>query len=134
MECININIINMIEEIIENNKNKTKNMSREEEIEFYDYLIKLIDQEIESYNTSKLDNGQDEIMKTEKITVTFTTTQNQKNNINSNMTTIDLGECEDLLRLEYNLSLNETLYMKKMDIVDIIMISVIQQLLMMGQI
>ena len=26
MECININIINMIEEIIENNKNKTKNM------------------------------------------------------------------------------------------------------------
>ena len=33
------------------------------------------------------------------------------------MTTIDLGECETLLRNEYNISINETLYMKKMDIV-----------------
>ena len=62
------------------------------------------------------DQGEDEIIKTEKITVTLTTTQNQINNINSNMTSIDLGECETLLRNYYNISNNETLYMKKMDI------------------
>ena len=53
------------------------------------------------------------------MTVTFTTSENQKNNINNNManmTTIDLGECETLLRNYYKLSSNETLYMKKMDI------------------
>ena len=62
------------------------------------------------------DQGEDEIIKTEKITVNLTTTQNQINNINSNMTSIDLGECETLLRNYYNISNNETLYMKKMDI------------------
>ena len=32
------------------------------------------------------------------------------------MTTIDLGDCENLLRYYYNISINETLYMKKIDI------------------
>ena len=32
------------------------------------------------------------------------------------MTTINLGECETLLRNYYNISSNETLYMKKIDI------------------
>jgi hypothetical protein len=32
------------------------------------------------------------------------------------MSTIDLGECEDLLRKYYNLTNNETIYMKKLDI------------------
>ena len=32
------------------------------------------------------------------------------------MATIDLGECEILLRNYYNISNNETLYMKKIDI------------------
>ena len=49
--------------------------------------------------------------------VTFTTTQNQKNNINDNMTRIDLGECEILLRKYYNLTNNETLYMKKLEVI-----------------
>ena len=75
------------------------------------------DEFTENYDTSKIDNGEDEVIKTEKITVTFTTSENQKNNINNNQTTIDLGECENLLRIEYNISPNETLYMKKMDIV-----------------
>ena len=51
------------------------------------------------------------------MTITFSTTQNQKNNINDNMTKIDLGECETLLRNFYNISSNETLYMKKIDVV-----------------
>ena len=49
--------------------------------------------------------------------ITFTTPENQKKNINNNMTTIDLGECETLLRNFYNISNNETLYIKKIDII-----------------
>ena len=48
--------------------------------------------------------------------ITFTSTNNQKNNINNNMSTIDLGECEKLLREHYNLTHNETIYMRKLDI------------------
>ena len=33
------------------------------------------------------------------------------------MTKIDLGECETLLRYEYNISINETLYIKKIDVI-----------------
>ena len=63
-----------------------------------------------------MDNGLDEHINAEKLLITFTTLQNQKNNIYNNMTTIDLGECETLLRNFYNITNNETLYMKKMDI------------------
>ena len=50
--------------------------------------------------------------------ITFTTTDNQKNsNVSKNMTTIDLGECETLSRSFYNITKDETLYMKKIDIV-----------------
>ena len=93
-------------------------MSKQEEIEYYDNVIKIIEKGFtENYDTSKLDIGQDEVIKREKMTVTFTTIENQKNNINNNMTRIDLGNCEALLRDEYNISSNKTLYMKKMDIV-----------------
>ena len=51
------------------------------------------------------------------MTVTLTTTENQKNNSNNNITIIDLGECEDLLRKEYSIPDNEILYMKKIDVI-----------------
>jgi len=51
------------------------------------------------------------------MVITFTTSENQKNNTNNNISTINLGECETLLRNYYNISKNETLYMKKIDIV-----------------
>ena len=38
------------------------------------------------------------------------------NNANNNISTIDLGECETLLRNSYNISNNETLYIKKIDV------------------
>ena len=72
----------------------------------------------EGYNTSKLECGEDDILSNEKMIVTLTTTQNQKNNINNNnMTTVILGKCEDLLRKYYNISDNETLFMKKIDVI-----------------
>ena len=64
-----------------------------------------------------MENGEDDVFEDEKMTVTLTTTQNQKNNTNNNITIIDLGECEDLLRKEYNISDDELLYMKKIDVI-----------------
>ena len=37
--------------------------------------------------------------------------------MNNNMTKIDLGDCEIKLRNFYNLSINESLYIKKIDII-----------------
>ena len=71
----------------------------------------------DGYNTSNLDKGEDEVIKDEKTTITLTTTNNQKNKINSNETVIDLGECEILLRKEYNISDNESLYIVKIDVI-----------------
>ena len=48
--------------------------------------------------------------------VTLTTLENQRKHLNNNMTTIDLGYCETLLKNGYNISDNETIYMKKIDI------------------
>ena len=89
---------------------------KEEEIKYYDAILDNIESGFtsENYETSNLDNGKDDLIKLDKMTITFTTSQSQKNNINYNMTTIDLGECETLLRNEYNISNNETLYMKKL--------------------
>ena len=70
----------------------------------------------DNYDTSNLDKGKDEIIEIEQIKITFTTTQNQKNITNNNMTLLDLGYCETLLREHYNLSNDTILYMKKIDI------------------
>ena len=116
-ECIEYNDKDIIKDSIKNMKNDEK-LSKEEEIEYYNNIIKATEIGFtENYNTSNLDNGIDEYITTEKMTITFSTTENQKNNINNNMTTIDLQNCENLLRKDYNLSDNETLYIRKIDVV-----------------
>ena len=95
-------------------QNKRQNMSKEEEIKYYNNLMKIIEKIFtDNYDTSNMDNGEYQIIKTEKMNITLTTLQNQNIDTNQNMTTIDLGTCENLLRNYYNLSNNETLYMKK---------------------
>ena len=109
----------MIQDLLNNNNNETKEKSKEEQIEYYDTILNNIESSFtsENYDTSNLDNGEDEVIETEKMTVTFTTTQNQKNNSKSNVTTINLGECETLLRKFYNISDEQPLYMKKIEVV-----------------
>ena len=114
-EPVNIDINNIIKKLLEIEKNKTGIWSNEEEIEFYNNLTEIIEKLFtENYYKSQLDNGYDEYIKTEKILWTFTTVDYQKSNINSNMTIVDMENCEDLLKNEYNIS---ALYMKKLDIV-----------------
>ena len=117
MECFKNDFRHLMKEQETYEQNKKQNMSKEEEIDYYNSIIKIIEKSYtDNYDTSKLDNGEDEIIKTEKINVTLTTLQNQKNNINQNMTTIDLGTCENSLRNYYNITNNETIYMKKYDV------------------
>ena len=117
-ECIEYLSFESLKRQLQNNGNITLN-TKTEENKYYDNIIKNIEENFtsENYDSSNIDNGKDDVIKEGKITITFTSSQNQKNNINYNMTTIDLGECETLLRNEYNISINETLYMKKIDIV-----------------
>ena len=102
---------NKIKEAIENSINE---INQTDEINFYNAILKTIDDYFTSndYVTSNLDNGNDEILKMGKVKIIFTTTENQKNNLDSNMINIDLGECENSLRKNYNLTKNETLYIK----------------------
>ena len=117
-ECVKYNIENILDDLIIKEKNETEKMSKEEEIEYYDNLLDILEEGFtDSFDTSNIDEGQDEVIKTEKVTVTFTTVENQKNDINQNVTTIDLGDCENKLRNYYNLSSNETIYMKKIDVI-----------------
>ena len=81
MECTRNNIEIIKEELLR--RNDTQKLSKTEEIDYYDDLIKKIEEDFtDNYDTSKLDNGQDEVIETDKITVTFSTSQNQKDNIN----------------------------------------------------
>ena len=95
-------------------KNISMNIT-DNKVSHYDKLLKLIEKyfQSEEFDTSNLDKGNDEFIPFEDMLVILTTTLNQKNNINNNMTLINLEECEYLLRKFYNISDNETLYIKK---------------------
>ena len=92
-------------------------ISKEEEIQYYDNIIKKLEMGFTSYfDTSISDIGKAIYFRAEKMIFTITSLQNQNNDINNNLTKINLGECENLLRKEYNISVNETLYIEKIDI------------------
>ena len=109
------NIINSINSmiIVKSEKNET------DENKNYESILEAVEKRFtdENYNTSKLDKGEEEIIKTKNITITLTSTLNQKNNKNNNTTIIDLEQCEIQLKQFYNISLNSTLYIKKLDII-----------------
>ena len=102
-----------------NEKNQTEKASNEEKIIYYDNILKLIEKGFisKNYNTFNIDEGKDEIIKANKFIIALTTLENQRKNKDKNVTSIDLGEYEFLLRNFYNISKNETLYMKKIDII-----------------
>ena len=112
-----LNILN--NEYINITKNTFYNEINKIETEYSYNILYIIEKNITSndYDTSDLDNKKDQIIiaEKEKLIITITTVQNQRNNIYHNMTRIDLGECENQLRNFYNLTYNETLYIKKID-------------------
>ena len=94
-------------------------IGKEEETNKYNKILEKIEMIFTSdnYDLTNIDKGEDQIINTNKMQIVFTNTENQKINIESNMSTIDLGDCEKLLRNHYNLTNNQTIYMKKIDII-----------------
>ena len=86
----------------------------------YDTIIKIIDSIFMSKNfdTSKLEEGQNEIINIDKIKIKiiFKTLNDSKNYKIYNYTKLDLGGCETLLRIHHNISENEMLYLKQTEI------------------
>ena len=90
-----------------------------DDIIIFDSLLKNIEDLFTSndYDISEIEGGNNNIIKYEEITITLTTTTNQKNEEkNGNVTTINLGDCENILKEVYNISYNETLFIKKIDV------------------
>ena len=63
-----------------------------------------------------IDKGDDFIVSTEKMSYVLTTTKNQKMKMDDNVATIDLGKCEIELKNVYNITMNDSLYIFKIDI------------------
>ena len=61
-------------------------------------------------NISYIDDGEDEISSINNISIIITSTKNQKKNENENIITMNLGQCEYILKNEYNISINDSLY------------------------
>ena len=61
-------------------------------------------------NLTEIDNKIDKKITNENIEFIFTSTSNQKNNEEKNKITMNLGECENILKNEYNISINDSLY------------------------
>ena len=111
----NNNIKNLIEELI---NNKTKHINKENEKEYYDTIIESIERSFtsEKYDSSDLDKGKIETIENGKLRVILGTSLNLKRNLDENITNIDLGECEILLKKYYNLTNDEILYIKLLEI------------------
>ena len=105
-------------QILLSNETKEKNGEKEDEIKYYNTLLKSIEIYLtsENYNLTFLDLGNKETIETNKMKVTLCTTQYQKNLI-ENMTSINLGKCENTLRNYYNISDTEFLYMRKIEVI-----------------
>ena len=114
---IKYNLIDILKEI--------NNVSKNEELnEYYDKIIEIVQTyfSIRIYNTSNIDNGEEDIILVDNMHVTLTNSENQKNNINNdsyitNNTLIDLTQCEKSLRVYYNISNDESLYILKIDVI-----------------
>ena len=103
----NLCILNYFDEISDKNK-------------FYDYLLANIEKSFTSndYDTLDIENGINEIFPYKELIITLTSVNNQKKGKNnSNFTNIDLGSCENILKEAYNISENEILFIKKLDII-----------------
>ena len=114
--------LKFISETNEVNDRDNKNLEEERkarEIKKQDIILKSVEKDFTSnnYNTSDLDKGNDVVIKNKNMTVTLSTTDNQKININDNSTKVDLGECETLLRKAYSISQDKKIYIKKIDVV-----------------
>ena len=70
----------------------------------------IIDNLIKGFDQIEIGSGQDIKITDKDKTIILTSTLNQKENEDQNYITMDLGECENILKKRYNLSCNDSLY------------------------
>ena len=115
-----INKIESMKSVIENlEENQITPKTKEEEAKYFDKIFESTEEAFlsEDYDTFKIDSGKEEQINLGKAKMTITSARIQKNNINSNTTSIDLGECEVALRNFYNISNDSEIYMIKIEII-----------------
>ena len=85
-----------------------------------DDIRKLIRKDIINHNLDSIienviEEKKDKFIEEDNALYQITTTTNQKNNTYTNVSTIKLGECENILKKIYNIDENETLIILKID-------------------
>ena len=96
-----------------NSENKT------EMNEILDKIVQGVREEISNgLETSDIDRGNDIVIIEKDLTLTITTNSNQRNEINTktNVTSLDLGECESKLKTEYKIPKDASIYILKMEV------------------
>ena len=79
----------------------------------------IINNLISKINKTYMDYGEDITIKEGNIIYSLSNYNNQKNNENKNVSTINLGDCEAKLKKVYNISNNNSLYIIKIDIMEL---------------
>ena len=69
-----------------------------------------IDEIINEFNVTELNSGEDKKIIDKNKIIILTSTVNQKKNEESNNITMNLDQCENLLKSDYNISNNDSLY------------------------
>ena len=77
-------------------------------------IRKIIQSLINNYNATFIENGNEMEITEENILIQLTTTKNEKDNENKSKVTIDIQECEDILKQDNNISNNDSLYIIKL--------------------
>ena len=70
----------------------------------------ILDSFFKELDLADINNGFDKKIDRDNLKIIFTTTENQKNNEDEKNITINFGQCENILRNEYNISSNDSLY------------------------
>ena len=93
------------------NDNNNLNINCILEIENRTEIIKqIINDLINEFNTSELNSGKDKKIIDKNKIIILTSTENQKNNEDINNISMDLNQCENILKYNYNISNNNSLY------------------------
>ena len=113
------NVVNAISDTIINisdikkNKGNSYNYITTENMEIEiknESLRNIIDNFLDEINIEEIDKGQDNKLVQDKLEYIFTSTTNQKNNEDKNNITLNLGQCENILKNHYNISNDSSLY------------------------
>ena len=105
-----LEIINKQSEYTKEIKGFTENITNKEEL-----LNNINDFIKNDMNIEYLSDNNEIIIPADEMTISFTSTNTQKEKENTNYTTINLGQCENDLKTAYNISKENNLYILKID-------------------